>query len=64
MLERLQGHTSAVTDSTIEGLVSSGELSEHDYDVIVDVRVICSDCGTDYAASELLRQGGCNCGKA
>ncbi len=60
-IERLQGRTSAVTDSTIEGLVSSGELSKHDYDVIVDVRVICGDCGTDYAAGELLRQGGCNC---
>ncbi|GAA0281611.1 hypothetical protein GCM10009000_115900 [Halobacterium noricense] len=64
MLERLQGRTSAVTDSTIEGLVSSGELSERDYDVIVDVRVICGDCGTDYAAGELLRQGGCDCSEA
>ncbi|NIC01067.1 rod-determining factor RdfA [Halobacterium sp. R2-5] len=63
-IERLQGRTSAVTDSTIEGLVSSGELSKHDYDVIVDVRVICGDCGTDYAAGELLRQGGCNCDEA
>ncbi|MGB9965634.1 rod-determining factor RdfA [Halobacterium sp. CBA1126] len=62
MLERLQGRTSAVTESTIDGLVASGDLSERDYDVIVDVRVICGDCGTDYAAGELLRQGGCDCG--
>jgi len=61
MLERLRGRTAAVTESTVAAQVSSGELSERDYDVIVDVRVICGDCGTDYAAGELVRQGGCDC---
>ncbi|MCG1003196.1 MULTISPECIES: rod-determining factor RdfA [Halobacterium] len=61
VIERLQGRTTAVTESTIESLTGSGDLSDHDYDVIVDVRVICGDCGTGYAAGELLRQGGCDC---
>lgn len=61
-LERLRGRTAAVTESTVDALVASGDLVERDYDVIVDVRVICGECGTDYAASELLREGGCDCG--
>ncbi|SEH57582.1 hypothetical protein SAMN05192561_10885 [Halopenitus malekzadehii] len=60
-LERLQGRTTAVTESTIETLVSGDKLTDRDYEVFVDVRVVCSDCGTDYTASELLRQGGCDC---
>lgn len=64
MLERLQGRTSTVTKSTIDRLTRNGELADHDYEVFVDVRVICSDCGADYAAGELLRQGGCDCGEA
>lgn len=64
VLERLQGRTSAVAESSIDVLTSNGELTDRDYEVFVDVRVVCSDCGTDYAAGELLRQGGCDCGSA
>ncbi|MFW5956377.1 MAG: rod-determining factor RdfA [Halorhabdus sp.] len=60
-IERLQGRTSAVTESSVESLTSSGAITDHEYDVVVDVRVICSDCGSDYPAGDLLRDGGCNC---
>lgn len=60
-LERLQGRTSAVTKSAIEEL-SPGD--ESPYDVLVDVRVICSDCGAEYTATDLLRRGGCDCHNA
>jgi hypothetical protein len=60
-LERLQGRTAAVTESTVESLVEAGELTEHDYELLVDVRAICPDCGSDYAVGDLLRSGGCDC---
>lgn len=60
-IERLQGRTAAVAESTIESFINAGELSDHDYDVLVDVRAVCSDCRTDYALVDLLRQGGCDC---
>lgn len=63
-LERLQGRTAAVAESTVENLVAAGELSNHDYELIVDVRAVCPDCGTDYAVGDLLREGGCDCGDA
>jgi hypothetical protein len=61
-LERLQGRTAAVTESTVETLVDAGELTDHDYELLVDVRAICADCGADYAVGDLLRTGGCDCG--
>lgn len=60
-LERLQGRTTAVTESTIESLIGAGELTDHDYELLVDVRAICPDCGSDYAVGDLLRSGGCDC---
>ncbi|MFD1571655.1 rod-determining factor RdfA [Halorubrum laminariae] len=63
-LERLQGRTAAVTESTVKSLVEAGELTDHDYELLVDVRAICSDCGADYAVSDLLRSGGCDCGES
>lgn len=60
-LERLQGRTSVVAESTIEGLVNSEDIADHEYEVFVDIRVVCSECGTGYAIGELIRQGGCDC---
>jgi Skp family chaperone for outer membrane proteins len=60
-LERLQGRTSVVAESTIEGLVNSEDIADRDYEVFVDIRVVCSECGTGYAIGELIRQGGCDC---
>ncbi|WP_313696151.1 rod-determining factor RdfA [Halorarum halobium] len=60
-LERLQGRTSVVAESTIEGLVNSEDLTDREYEVFVDIQVVCSECGTGYAVGELIRQGGCDC---
>lgn len=63
-VQRLAGRTQVVTESTLEELAGADEIADREYEVFVDVRVICSDCGADYAAGELLRQGGCDCGEA
>lgn len=60
-LERLQGRTSVVAESTIEGLANSDDITDREYEVFVDIQVVCSECGTGYAIGELIRQGGCSC---
>ena len=60
-IERLQGRTTAVTADVIERLNANGRLDAHDVDVIVNVRVMCNECGRSYDASEFLEQGGCDC---
>lgn len=60
-IERLAGRTQVVTDATLEELVGADRLTDRDYEVFVNVRVVCQQCGTDYAAAELLERGGCDC---
>lgn len=61
-IEKLEGRTAVVTEASIESTLPDEELDRVDYDVIVDVQVVCSACGSTYDAGELLRQGGCDCG--
>lgn len=60
-IEKLQGRVSAVTESTITSLANADELDKNNYDVLVDVRTVCPDCGADVPVGELLRRGGCSC---
>lgn len=60
-IEKLQGRVTAVTESAISSLSSADHLDSDDYDVLVDVRVVCPECGSDYTVGELLRSGGCQC---
>jgi hypothetical protein len=60
-IEKLQGRVSAVVESTITSLANADELDRDNYDVLVDVRTVCPNCGADAPVGELLRQGGCGC---
>ncbi|WP_418286501.1 rod-determining factor RdfA [Halorubrum sp. DTA46] len=60
-IEKLQGRLTAVTESALGTLDSAGKLDRSDYDVLVGVRTVCPACGSDTAAGELLRNGGCGC---
>ncbi len=60
-IDKLNGRVAAVTDTAIESLIPDEELERADYEVLVDVRVVCSECGSDHSVGDLLRQGGCDC---
>lgn len=60
-IEQLRGRTAAVTESKLEQLVNSGDLVVGDHRTIVDVNVICEDCGQQFDVYELLEKGGCAC---
>jgi hypothetical protein len=60
-IEKLQGRVSAVAESAISSLANAGELDRGDYDVLVDVRTVCPNCGADAPVGELIRRGGCGC---
>jgi len=60
-IEKLQGRVSAVAESAISSLANAGELDRDDYDVLVDVRAVCHNCGADAPVGELIRRGGCSC---
>jgi hypothetical protein len=57
----LQNRTEAVTRGTIETLRNAGALDLEEFEVFVDVRVACDECGRYYEVDELLDRGGCSC---
>ena len=60
-LRRLQARASSVTDDAVQRSANTDRIGVGDYDVLVNVRVFCQDCGADYDAVELLTRGGCDC---
>jgi hypothetical protein len=60
-IQRLQGRTRVVTTDSLERLAKQGELTLDGFDVLVDVRVVCDRCGSQYPVADLLTQGGCEC---
>jgi hypothetical protein len=60
-LERLEGRTEAVATSTLSALIDADAVTDRQYEVFVDARVVCTDCGTDYSMTDLLSEGGCPC---
>lgn len=63
-IDKLNSRVAAVTDTAIESLIPDEELERTSYEVLVDVRAVCSECGSDYSVGELLHQGGCDCAEA
>jgi hypothetical protein len=61
-LRRLQARTGSVTSDAVERSASTDRIDVGTFDVLVNVRVLCQDCGADYDAVELLQRGGCDCG--
>ena len=60
-IQRLKGRVQAVVESTINRMVTNNILSDREYQLLVSVTVVCTECGSNYSAVDLLRQGGCSC---
>lgn len=60
-IARLRSRTTAVTDSTLDRLANAGHISDRDYETLVEIRVLCQDCGRDYTLDDLFDEGGCTC---
>ncbi|UIP01472.1 hypothetical protein Hbl1158_15150 (plasmid) [Halobaculum sp. CBA1158] len=61
-VQRLRGRLVAVAENGLESLAEAGAIALGEFDVIVEVRVFCEDCGTATPVTELLSDGGCECG--
>lgn len=57
----LRNRTEAVTRGTIETLRNADALGVDGFEVLVDVRVTCDECGRAHDAVDLLERGGCPC---
>ncbi len=63
-VQQLRGRIAAVTEGKFEQLRDGEHVDLGDFRVLVDVAVVCEDCGVQYEASELLDRGACDCRSA
>jgi hypothetical protein len=61
-LARLASRLQAVADSRLERLDQAEAIDVGPVNTIVEVRVVCPDCGTSQPVDALLAAGGCGCG--
>jgi len=60
-LQRLQSRIASVAEDSIERSRAAGRIDIGEFALLVDVDVVCRDCGATYPAEELLARGGCDC---
>lgn len=60
-VQQLIGRLRTVATEALTELLAADHLVLGDFDVVVTVRVHCTDCGTRMALADLLERGGCEC---
>ena len=60
--EQIIGRTRSVTIGKIEQLQNTGDLDIGEFRTIVDIKVVCEECNSQYTIQELLNRGECQCG--
>lgn len=60
-IQRLRGRTATVTEGKLDQLRNSGDITLGEFRTVVDITVLCEDCGGQYEVTELLDSGGCDC---
>jgi hypothetical protein len=60
-IQRLMTRTLSVTEERIEKLTQTGRIDAGEFEVLLDVQVLCGSCGEQYSVSEFLDGRGCDC---
>ena len=60
-IQRLSSRLVAVAEKRLRSLRDTGTITLGTFSVLVDVRVVCEDCGTHADVRTLLADGGCDC---
>lgn len=60
-VQKLRGRMVSVTEGKLEQFRDNDELTLGEFRTLVDIRVVCEDCNTQFDILELLDRGGCNC---
>jgi len=60
-IQRLMTRTLSVTEERIEKLRETGRVDADEFEVLLDVQVLCQNCGRQYSVAEFLEQRGCDC---
>jgi|AntDeeMinimDraft_5_1070356.scaffolds.fasta_scaffold03910_5 hypothetical protein len=59
--QRLRSRLRSVVEGNLDQLRSTGRLTLGEFRLLVDIDVLCEDCGAQYSVFDLLARGGCDC---
>lgn len=62
-IRRLKRRLSTITNGKLEQLREADQLTLGEFNVLLDLRVLCEDCGTQYQLGDLLDARTCECGQ-
>lgn len=62
-IRRLKRRLSTITNGKLDQLRAADQLTLGEFNVLLDLRVLCEDCGTQYQLSDLLDARTCECGQ-
>ncbi len=60
-IQRLTSRTLSVTEDRVASLRDTDRIDAGEFEVLLNLQVLCRECGRQYPADEFLRQGGCDC---
>ena len=60
-IQRLSSRLVAVAENRLASLHDTGTITLETFSVLVDVRVVCEDCGAHADVRTLVADGGCDC---
>lgn len=60
-IQKLRARLVSVAETKLDQLRDTSRLTLGEFRVIVDVRVLCTECNSRYALLDLLDTGGCDC---
>lgn len=60
-LQELRGRVVSVVDERFEQLTRNDDVQLGEFRTLVDVNILCEDCGSQYSAESLIDRGGCVC---
>lgn len=60
-IRRLKRRMATILESKIERLRNTERITLGEFSLLIDVHVLCEDCGVQYQAADLLDSGTCDC---
>jgi len=60
-IQRLLTRTLSVAEERIDNLSETGRIEGDEFEVLLDMQILCRSCSEQYSVSEFLEQRGCDC---
>lgn len=60
-IQRLKRRVTTILESKIDRLRNADRITLGKFNLLIDIRVLCEDCGAQYQVAELLDRGVCDC---